>query len=277
MTLRVGVHLPQYGRAASGAAITAVARRAEALGFADLWVSDHVVHPASQSYPSPHLFDALATLTWGAAATSTIGLGTSVLVAAQHNPVWAANALASIDALSEGRLTIGVGVGWSAAEFAALGQDFHTRGRRTDEILGFWRAAWADDPVTFHGEFIHVDEVRILPKPAHRIPFWIGGSGEAAHRRAAAHGDGFQLIGLDPEQASVACARLRADHPDRSFTISLRTGWDPQGMDPARIADEAAAFEEAGIQHVVSAPWRSSGDDWIRSMELLAAIVGLQA
>src|SRR5439155_19162135 len=132
-----------------------------------------------------------------------------------------------------------------------------------------------DDPVSFHGEFTSFDDLRVLPKPAHAIPIWIGGSSDAAHRRAAQRGDGFQAIGLDPEQAAAVVARVREQRPDPSFTISLRTGWDPQGMEPARIVDEAAAFEEAGIQHVVSAPWRRTLDDWLVSMELLAGLVDL--
>src|SRR3954449_6350056 len=98
--MRYGIHLPQFGRAASGEAIARAARFAEELGFADVWVSDHVVQPASQGYPSPYLFDPLLSLGWAAAATSTIGLGTSVLVAAQYHPLWLANATASLDALS---------------------------------------------------------------------------------------------------------------------------------------------------------------------------------
>jgi alkanesulfonate monooxygenase SsuD/methylene tetrahydromethanopterin reductase-like flavin-dependent oxidoreductase (luciferase family) len=137
--LGVGIHLPQYGRAAGPDAIRRAARLAEDLGFADLWVSDHVVHPAEQTYPSAHLYDPLLTLGWGAAATTTIGLGTSVLVAAMHPPLALANSLASLDSLSGGRLTVAVGVGWSAREFAALGQSFADRGRRTDEILELLR------------------------------------------------------------------------------------------------------------------------------------------
>ncbi|HEV8298535.1 MAG TPA: LLM class flavin-dependent oxidoreductase, partial [Acidimicrobiales bacterium] len=133
--MRVGIHLPQYGRAASPEAIQRAACLAEELGYADVWVSDHVVQPADQGYPSPYLFDPLLTLGWAAAATSHIGLGTSVLVAAQYHPLWLANATASLDALSRGRLTLAIGVGWSEAEFRALGQNFHDRGRRTDEIL----------------------------------------------------------------------------------------------------------------------------------------------
>jgi len=273
--VRVGVHLPQYGRAAGPEAIRRAARHAEDLGFADVWVSDHVVHPADQSYPSAHLYDPLLTLCWGAAATTTIGLGTSVVVAAMHPPLALANSLASLDALSGGRLTIAVGVGWSEAEFAALGQSFHDRGRRTDEILELLRRCWTDDPVSWPGPAHPVDRIRVLPKPAHPIPLWVGGSSEAAYVRACRLGDGFQAIGLHPDTIGPVVDRIRRDRPEPRFPISLRTGWDPQGMEPDLIRSERDAFEAAGVQHVVSAPWRSDLDAWLRSMEQLAGIVGL--
>ena len=265
----IGSHLPQYGRVAGPDAITRAARHAEALGFADLWVSDHVVHPAAQSYPSPYLFDPLLTLTWAAASTITIGLGTSVLVVPQHNPLWLANALASLDALSSGRLTIAAGVGWSEAEFDALGQSFHDRGRRLDEILELLRTCWRDDPASFHGEHYRFDDIRVLPRPAHPIPIWIGGSSERAYRRGVAAGDGFQLIGVTPDEARAPVARLRSERPEAEFRISLRTGWDPLGMEPDIIRREYDEYEAAGIQHVVSAPWRTDIDEWLRAMDLL--------
>src|SRR5215831_18000721 len=113
MAFEVGIHLPQYGRVSGPDAITRAAVHAEELGFAGVWVSDHLVQPAAQDYPSPYLYDPLLTLTWAAAATHRIGLGTSVLVASQYHPVWLANATASLDALSGGRLKLAVGVGWS--------------------------------------------------------------------------------------------------------------------------------------------------------------------
>lgn len=270
---RVGVHLPQYGRASGSDAIVRAARHAEDLGFSDVWVSDHTVHPAAQEYPSAHLYDPLLALAWAGAVTERVELGTSVLVVPTHEPVALANRLASLDNLSGGRLVVAAGVGWSEAEYRALGQDFSTRGRRLDEAIELFRAAWTDDPVDFSGEFSHLDQIRVLPKPTRPIPIWIGGGSEPAYRRAVAAGDGFHMIGRTPDQAGDIVARLRADRPDPSFTMSLRTGWDPQGMEPALIAEERLAYEEAGIQHVVSAPWRSDIDAWLRSMDLLAELV----
>jgi probable F420-dependent oxidoreductase len=275
--MRFGIHLPQYGRAASADAITRAARHAEELGFTDVWVSDHVIQPASQGYPSAYLFDPFLTLAWAAAATEHIGVGTSVLVAPQYHPLWLANATASLDALSGGRLKLAIGVGWSESEFTALDQDFHTRGRRTDEILDILTACWTNDPASYRGSHYSFTDIRVLPQPAHPIEIWIGGSSDAAYRRAARHGSGFQLIGLKPETVAAPIARLRRDHPDHErFTISLRTGWDPQGMDPSEIAAERDGFEQAGVQHVVAAPWRSHIDEWLESMTQLARIVGLR-
>jgi probable F420-dependent oxidoreductase len=274
--VRVGIHLPQYGRVASADAIPRAAIHAEELGFEDVWVSDHVVHPAAQTYPSPHLYDPLLTLAWAGAVTSGIGLGTSVLVLPQHNPLELANQLASLDALSGGRLTVIAGVGWSAAEFEALGYSFHDRGRRTDEIIDLLRTCWRDDPATFHGHYYRFTDVRVLPPPAHEIPIWLGGSSEPAFRRGVERGSGFQIIAVKPDEARPLIERLRRDQPDEaSFTISLRTGWDPKGMEPDDIRRELDDFEAAGVQHVVAAPWQNNIDDWLRSMDLLAELVGL--
>jgi probable F420-dependent oxidoreductase len=271
--MRLGIHLPQYGRAASADAIRTVAGRAEQLGVADVWVSDHLVQPASQEYPSAYLFDPLLSLAWAAAATERIGLGTSVLVVPQYHPLHLANSLASLDRLSGGRLTVAAGVGWSQAEFEALGQDFHTRGARTDEAIDIMRAVWANDPASFHGAHYAFDDIRVLPSPAHPIPIWIGGGAPRTIERAVTRGDGFQAISTPPEELAPIVASLRERRPEPGFTVSYRTGWDPQGMDPGLIREERDRYAEAGVEHVVSAPWRTTADDWIRSMELLVEIV----
>jgi probable F420-dependent oxidoreductase len=271
--MRLGIHLPQYGRAASPAAIRSVAIRAEELGFADVWVSDHVVQPAGQGYPSPYLYEPLLTLGLAAAVTERVGLGTSVLVVPQYHPLVLANSLASLDNLSGGRLSIVAGVGWSKGEYDALGQDFTTRGARMDEALDIFRTVWSDDPASFEGRHYRFDDLKVLPKPAHRIPILIGGSSDAALRRAATRGDGYQGISTPPDELAAIVRRLRAERPDDGFTISYRTGWDPQGMDHQQILDEVVAYGEAGVTHVVSAPWRSDPEAWIRSMELLVDLV----
>ena len=271
--MRLGIHLPQYGRAASADAIATVAQRAEQLGFADVWVSDHIVQPADQGYPSPYLFDPLLTLGWAAAASTSIRLGTSVLVVPQYHPLHLANSLASLDNLSGGRLTLAAGVGWSQGEYEALDQDFATRGARMDEALDILRICWEQDPASYHGAHYDFEDIKVLPKPAHRIPIWIGGAGVAALRRTVEHGDGFHAISTPPADLAPTIAELRLQRPT-GLTISYRTGWDPQGMDPQQIVDEAAAYAEAGVDHVVSAPWRTTVDDWLKSMEQLMELVG---
>ena len=238
--MRVGVHLPQYGRVAGPDAITRAATHAEELGFPDLWVSDHIVHPAAQTYPSPYLFDPLVTLTWAAAVTERIGLGTSVLVVPTHNPLELANSLASLDALSGGRLTIAVGVGWSEAEYAALGYDFHTRGRPARRGHRPVPRRLVRRPGQLPRDVHHLRRPARPPKPSRPIPIWIGGSSEPAYRRAAATGrrlpGGGPLRRSRPARWSSASA---ATTPRPSFPISLRTGWDPQGMEPGRIPRRA--------------------------------------
>ena len=144
-----------------------------------------------------------------------------------------------------------------------------------DEALSLWRTVWEDDPASFHGGSVDFDELRVLPQPAHRIPFWVGGGGPRAERRAVEHGDGFHFIGMTPEQHAEPIRRLRTRRPEPEFVMSLRTGWDPQGMDPDLIRSEREAYEEAGVAYVVSAPWRSDLDAWLRGMELLAGLLEL--
>lgn len=273
--MQLAMHLPQYGRLAGPEPVTRVARAAEDLGFSGVFVSDHVVQPADQGYPSPRLFDPIVTLSWAAAITTAVDLGTSVLVVPQHNPLELANSLASLDALSGGRVVAGVGTGWSEAEYAALGYPFAGRGKRLDETLRLWRTVWEQDPATFTGEHTRFEDLRVLPQPAHRIPLWVGGAGERVWRRAVEQGDGLHLISVTPEEARAPIARVRAERPEPEFVISLRTGWDPLGMEPDTIRAELDSYSQAGVSYVVCAPWRRTLDDWLRSTEQLAALAGL--
>jgi probable F420-dependent oxidoreductase len=265
------VHLPQYGRAAGAEAISRAAKQAEDLGFADVWVSDHLAVPADAPYPPPFLYEPVVALTWAAAATQTIGLGTSVLVLPYRHPLHLAKELATLDQLSGGRLTIGVGSGWLEAEFDALGVSYAQRGARTDEAIDAMRACWGEQPVTFKGATVEFDDMKIVPTPAHTIPIWVGGRAAPALRRAVTKGDGWHGTFLDPEQTLPLLKRLRHERPDEAFTLSMRTGWDGLNTETADIDRQLDAFVGAGLQHLMASPVQPDLDGWLRSVEALWA------
>src|SRR5579863_8217000 len=222
--MRIGIHLPQIGRKASPDGIKRAAIQAEELGYADVWTSEHIITPQGAPYPpSPLFYDPVLSLTWAAAYTKRVRLGTSVLVLPMRHPLPLAKELATLQNLSEGRLILGAGVGWLEDEFAALGVPFHERGRRMDEGIAMMRAVWNDDPVSFAAKTIPaaIDDMRMLPKPEKPIPIWIGGTSEPALRRALRL-DGWHGSRCTPEQAAPFVARLRAARPEPEFRVSLR-------------------------------------------------------
>ena len=275
--MQVGIHLPQIGRKAGPQAIRRAAVQAEELGFADVWTSEHIILPNGAPYPPSALFyDPVLSLTWAAAFTSRVGLGTSVLVLPMRHPLPLAKELATLQNLSEGRLILGAGVGWMAAEFAALGVPFRERGRRMDEGIAMMRAVWGEDPVSFPARHIPavIEDMRMLPQPIKPIPIWIGGSSEAALARAARL-DGWHGSRLSPQEAAPIVRRLREQRPGPDFTISLRYGWD--GKDGAALGTRLAAYGEAGVDHVLVEPAERALEDWLRAVEWIArAAEGIQ-
>jgi probable F420-dependent oxidoreductase len=268
--MRIGVHLPHVGRKAGPEAIRRAAIQAEELGFADVWSSEHIILPRGAPYPPSALFyDPVLTLTWAAAFTKRIGLGTSVLVLPMRHPLPLAKELATLQNLSEGRLILGAGVGWFEAEFAALGVPFRERGRRMDEGIAMMRAVWSEDPVSFRSRHIPavIDDMRMLPQPVKPIPIWIGGSSEPAIARAVRL-DGWHGSRLSPEEAAPIVRRLREQRPGPDFTISLRNGWD--GRDDGALAARLAAYGRAGVDHVLVEPAERLLDDWLRAVERVA-------
>ena len=267
--MQLGIHLPHVGRKAGPDAIRRAAVQAEDLGFADVWVSEHVILPKDAPYPpSPAFYEPILTLTWAAAATKRVRLGTSVIVLPMHHPVPVAKQVATLQSLSEGRVIFGIGVGWLEAEFAALGVPFRERGRRTDESIALMRALWRDDPVSFPSKYIaaQVADMRMEPKPP-PIPIWVGGSSEKALARAVKLCDGWHGSRLPPDKAAPIIARLRGERP-APFAISLRTAWD--GKDAGELAGRLAAYRHVGAGHVLVEPADRAIDDWLRSVEKIA-------
>jgi probable F420-dependent oxidoreductase len=269
--MRIGIHLPQFGRALVSGGVERAAREAEQQGFDSLWVSDHLVVPKEQDYPAPYLLDPLQTLAFAAAATSRIGIGTSVMVGPQYaSPLALANTVASLDYMSGGRLTVGIGIGWSQREYEALGGSFHHRGPRLDEIIRLFRTVWENDPADFTGTYYSsFEQIRVLPAPAHRIPIWVGGRSEAALDRAVAN-DGYHAIYTKPDEVKAMVDKLRARRPDDDFAISLRVSWDVTKLEPSAMAEEADVYRQAGIGTLLVAPERGDIETWLAGQETVA-------
>jgi probable F420-dependent oxidoreductase len=260
--MRIGIHLPHAGEQATPALIKRHAIRAEALGLSDIWVSEHIIVPRATFPRSPQFYDPVLTLTWVAAVTERIGLGTSVLVLPMRHPLPLAKELATLQNLSGGRLILGAGVGWLEAEFAALGVPFHERGRRMDEGIAMMRAVWTQDPVTFDAKYIpaEITEMTMRPFPAQPIPLWLAADSDAALKRTTRIADGWHGTRYTPETVAPVVKRLRAERPGPDFTVSLRVEWN--GRDQGVLESKIAAYTAAGVDHVMIAPENREVDDW---------------
>src|SRR5271155_3135872 len=212
--MELGIHLPHIGRKASPENIRRVAVQAEQLGLADVWVSEHIIVPKDGGYPpSPNFWDPVLTLTWAAACTERVRLGTSVLVLPMRHPLPLAKELATLQNLSKGRLILGAGVGWLEAEFDALGVPFKERGRRMDEGIAMMKAVWSQDPVSFRSKYIpaEINAMTMQPLPVRPIPIWFGARSEAAYKRTVRIGDRWHGSQLTQEEAAPIVKRLRSD------------------------------------------------------------------
>jgi probable F420-dependent oxidoreductase len=289
----VGVTLPTQGPLATPQAVSTIARQADALGYGSVWVTDHIAIPtqADSRYPYtadgrlpwdpsiPYL-DALTALSWVAALTRRVRLGTSVLVLPMRHPLPVAKAMATLDYLSGGRAVLAVGAGWFAEEFALLGQSFHDRGRRLDDAVRLLRACWGPDPVRYRGDFYDLPAFAMAPKPPQgsRLPVLAGGEGEVALRRVAAVCDGWQPLGLDPDEYRKRVGRLAAyaEQQGRSITEMWLQVRIARGT--AITRDLAARYEAVGARTLIVDPaYRTLTLDAARKyLDTVAAALSLQ-
>ncbi len=236
-----------------------VAQAAESAGLESLWCGEHVVLPNPRVSPSPAdpdlpFLHPSVVLTYLAACTERISLGTGIVLIAQRNPVVLAKEFASADALSNGRIILGVGAGYLEPEFNAVGAPFRERGRRTDEAIDVMRALWNQEHPTFDGEFWQFSGIDAHPRPssADGVPIHIGGHSAAALRRAAERGQGWYGWMQDPEQTADYVQRLRelCEEVGRDRALGdLEITITP----PARLTAEAVEqYAEAGAHRLVS-------------------------
>ncbi|HLW61739.1 MAG TPA: TIGR03619 family F420-dependent LLM class oxidoreductase [bacterium] len=265
--MEYGITLPGAGPLATPEALTAVATLAESLGYASVWVTDHIAFPEQHTSAYPYradrkapwpstisYLDAFTALSWVGAVTRRVGLGTSVLILPLRPPLIVAKTVATLDYLSGGRMLLGVGAGWLREEFDLLGQPFEDRGRRMREAIRILRACWGPDPVRFEGAFYHLAPFGMDPKPVQgpRLPVLGGGEGDVALRRVAEVCDGWHPLNLTPEQVAERLDRLRRYVADagRSMADLLLTV-RPGLANPVTV-DLAARYEALGVRLLVA-------------------------
>ncbi len=304
--MRLGFNLPQIGPAASAEAMVRVAQRAEELGYDSVWVTDRVLYPIEPQTPymgSPDgslpevykiVFDPLESLTYVAAHTSRIALGTSILDMPYYNPVMLARRLTTLDVLSGGRLRVGLGQGWSKDEFDAVGASMAGRGRRADEFIGVLKAIWTTDPVEFNGKFYQVPKSIILPKPVQKPhpPIYLAAFSDSGLKRTATMANGWLPAGVPPAGLKQMIAGLK--------DIARQFGRDPAELEvivranilvteeplgdprfigtgtPEQIKADIAALRELGVAEVHFDPSFSTDgtslEGFLKTMEQMKAL-----
>ena len=309
--MRYGFYLPTRGGCATPEALEAIVQRGEALGFHSVMIADHVVFPTAIASKYPYTVsgafpgggDALEQLTlmaFVAGRTRTLRLVTSVMILPYRNPVLTAKMLATIDVLSRGRVTVGVGVGWLREEFEALdAPDFERRGAASDEYIRIFKTLWTQDPASFDGEFYRFDALRCVPHPVQKPhpPIWIGGHSAPALRRAARYGDGWHPVGANPA-VPLRPSELRASL-DQLFRLTEAAGRNPSALTISfkapvydtsvttltgserrpfsgtsqQIADDIGAYEKAGVSELVFDFRSERLDDALERMERFAQTI----
>ncbi len=233
--MQFGVGLPNYGRGASVQGIVEVARAAEELGYDSVWTTDHLLVPKQHADVFGYVIEAVLSLTYVAALTQRVRLGTSIIVLSQRNAILFAKQVATLDQLSHGRVIVGVGAGWMEGEFAYLNANFRQRGRVLDESIAVLRAMWEQDEPAFHGKFYDFEGAVSNPKPIQpHIPIWVGGNSDRAIRRAGRN-DGWHSNSHNPEWLAPKYAEVKQRSTGRA-TTSTRFSIDLDANKPPLIS-----------------------------------------
>jgi probable F420-dependent oxidoreductase len=284
--VRIGVSLLNNQGIENAHALVDMASRADELGFDSVWVHDHVFnvgHVLDRIGGRPY-YEPLTFLSFVAARTRRVRLGTSVLVLPYHNPIRLAKAAATLDVLCGGRLVMGVGVGLIEKEMQAMGTPFVERGAYTDEAIAVMRALWSAEEPRFAGKFYRFEGMKFSPRPLQTpsIPLVIGGVSRAAIRRAARLGDGWQPLGLSPEALGQGIATLRdearacgRDGAQIPVSIAMtlaaaRAGRHALGTAPSEIVKNARAYADVGVETLIISAGTSDPGEARTALEMVA-------
>lgn len=243
------VVLPDESPAMTPATLVDLGRLAERLGYHTVWLPDHLLPPADYGDTYGGVYEPLISLSYLAALTTTIRLGTSVLVLPMRSPFVVAKQVATLDRFSGGRVTLGVGVGWDAEEFRSVGADFRGRGARTDEGIRLLRHLFAGGRAPFPGRYFPYHSGVFAPIPHQPIPIGVGGTSERALQRAAGLADEWQGVGLTPDEFGSGVARLR-ELTDRPIRTGTRISWAGGSSGLSRAVELTLAFAGQGADAV---------------------------
>lgn len=302
--MKFGFYLPNHGPTARPEPLAAIARKGDELGFYCMVAGDHILVPENIESPYPYTvggefpggssgeyFEQLTLLTYLAGVTRQIRLVPSVMIVPHRPPLLAAKVLATLDVLSQGRLTLGVGVGWMEEEFNALGAPpFAERGAVTDEYLRAFKELWTSDNPTFQGKYCRFSNLKFLPRPVQQPhpPIWVGGHSRPAIRRAARLGNGWHPVGaipatpLEPEELGQSVALLHryaqgAGRDPAELDVSMKAPlYDagPGASGPRRrfsgstdqILQDVQTYAEVGVTHLI---FDIRGNDLTQALERL--------
>jgi probable F420-dependent oxidoreductase len=269
-----------------GEKIARVARRAEELGYDSLWVSDHIIFPTELRSPYPYspdgklpldptnpLLEPFTVLSYAAAVTKTIKLGTSVIIVPYRDPLVTAKIVSSLDVLSNGRFIFGVGVGWLDEEFRALRQNLRDRAAQTREALLAMKSCWTQEDPEFHGKFFDFSGIKFAPKPKQKPhpPIWFGGNSMPALKRTVELGTGWHAVWMTPEEVKDAATILRdlcakAGKNFNDFPISINVNHKV----PLTV-ENVKKYEAAGVSMLfIPRFFQSDVEDMIKNMETFA-------
>jgi probable F420-dependent oxidoreductase len=302
--MELGMALPTSGALASVTSIKRVAQEAERLEYAALWTYERLLRPLAKIMPGPdgelqripadyrETYEPLETLSFVAALTERIRLGTSIVDALFHAPVVLARRFATLDQLSGGRLIAGIGQGWMPQEFATVNVPLKRRGAGFDEHVAAMRACWGPDPVEYHGRFYEIEASELNPKPVQsHVPIIVGANGEPGIKRAARIADGINPNAFSYEQVAAAVTTFRTAAAELgrdagSLPVIVRAnvpivadalgeGRPLLGGSPGEIADDLKRLDEAGVDHVLFYNTAPNGiDSHLRLMAELRTRVG---
>jgi probable F420-dependent oxidoreductase len=268
--VNVHIALPNGHQGVTVDQLAEITDAAEELGFAGVWPLDHVLVGPDLKDRYPWVIEPMVLLGYLAARTKRIRLGTSIIVLAMRNPFVVAKQAATLDLLCGGRLTLGLGAGYSEPEFANVGAAaaFHTRGKRLDESIELMRHLWSGSAEPFHGRFYSYDQGWFGPPPVQgdKLPILIGGNSEAALRRAVRYADVWQSTSLAPEEFRPRAEWIRAHKGSHQVEVGARTTLTG---DPDAVLARVKEFEAAGADHVC-AYFGKRPEDFVTGMRAFA-------